>query len=671
MAISDDIKEKIKLLETWDDAYYNQNTSLVSDERYDLVKDYIYRKLPPDSAELKKLLQQVGRKPSSGWEKEAHTIAMGSQNKVSSIPAIKDWWKAVLRDIDEENPTAILQHKLDGFSLELKYQAGKLVAAVTRGDGSIGENITANAIRFRDVPRILPVEVDVVVRGEGYITKEDFGVIQEATGHRYKNARNAASGISRRYDGQSSEFVRVAVYDVNAKVSTEAKKIEVLKKLGFNAVTTYACSSLDSILDKYQEYKNSKRDLLPYDIDGLVLKLDSLSNQELLGEQRNRPNGQVALKFSSDQAITSLNEISAQVGRIGKITPIGVLEPVELMGSTISKATLHNFAWIEANFISLGAEVVVEKKGDIIPQVVDIVTPGKGYSRLELCPACERPLEWDSVNLWCRNKGCKGRETARIGYWMKTLDMKGYSDSFVQKLWETGKVKNVGDLYRLTPDDLANIDGLGVKTAKGFLRALKDTSSMYLEQFIVALGIPTVSTSTAQLLVDGFKTWDRIISLKLEELLAMPGFAKVSAQNTIQGIREVSGMAEELLKVITIKEKKKGTLSGLSFCITGSLSSMSRKEFEAFVVEHGGVFKSSVAAGLSYLVTNTPESGSGKNAKVAKINKSFVSEGLREKEIKIITEKEFLELAGDTPGTVDSKPESKDEGPALEFHPLF
>lgn len=671
MTLSDDIKDKIKLLEQWDDAYYNKDCSLVSDEKYDLVKDYVYRKLPPDSPELKVLLQKVGHKASSGWKKESHTITMGSQNKVSNAEAIQDWWKSVLKEIDEKEPESVLQHKMDGFSLELKYQSGRLVAAVTRGDGSVGENITANAIRFRDVPRILPVNVDVVVRGEGYITKEDYETLQNATGQRYKNPRNAASGISRRYDGQFSEFVRVTAYDVNAKVSTELEKIEVLRKLGFNPVITYSCSGLDAVLEKYQEYKDSARELLSYWIDGLVLKLNALSIQESLGELMNKPNGQVALKFSSDQAITPLIEVSAQVGRTGKVTPLGLLEPVELMGSTVSKATLHNFAWIEANFISPGAEVVIEKKGDIIPQVVDIVTPGKGYSRIQSCPSCEGDLEWDGVNLWCRNEGCKGRETARIGYWMKTLDIKGYSDSFVQKLWDTGKVRNVGDLYRLTPDDLAVIDGLGTKTAKGFLRALKDTSSMYLEQFIVALGIPTVSTSTAQFLVDSFKTWDRIVSLRPEELQTMPGFAKVSAQNTVQGIREILGMAEELLKVITIKEKKKGSLSGLSFCVTGSLSSMSRKEFEAFVVEHGGVFKSSVAAGLDYLVTNTPDSGSGKNAKVAKINSKLAADGSGEKEIKIITEKEFLTLAGDTPIKPEPESSPEDEGPTLEFHPLF
>lgn len=668
MSISTQLKEKIRLLRKWDDSYYNKNVSLVSDEKYDLLKDYIFRSLPPDSNELQDLLQKVGHKPSSGWKKESHLIAMGSQNKVSNIKAINDWWNGVLRDISVKSPKTILQHKLDGFSLEIKYKKGMLVSAVTRGDGFVGENINQNARKFRDLPGKLALDSDVVVRCEAYITKSDFDKIQKLTNNAYKNVRNAASGISRRYDGKYSEYIRIRSFDVNANVESESQKLIILKKLGFKIVTTYVCESIQDVIDIYQEYKDSKRSDLEYEIDGLVLKLDKISHQDQLGDLNNRPNGQVALKFNSDQAITKLNKISLQVGRTGKISPVGILEPVDLMGSTVKKATLHNFAQIEANFLSPGAEVVIEKKGDIIPQIVDIMTPGEGYERPSLCPSCGGTLEWDNVNLWCRNKDCKDRETARIRYWMKILDMKGFSDSFVEKLWNTGKVRNVGDIYRLTPDDLTNIEGLGEKTIKNFFKTLKKTSSMQLEQFIVAMGIPSVSKATAQLLVAEFKTWDQIISVSPGELEKMPGFARVSSENTVLGIREVSGMAEELLKVIEIKEKKKGTLTGCSFCVTGSLESMSRKEFEDFVVDHGGTFKSGVSVGLNYLVTNSPDSGSGKNGKAKKINEKMASDD--EKIIKIITEKEFLDLAGDIPEK-KSNADKELEGPVLEFHPLF
>lgn len=670
MSISKDLKDKIELLRKWDQAYYSNDESLVSDEKYDLLKDYVFRNLPPDSPELKELLKKVGHTPSSGWKKETHDIQMGSQNKVSTVNAIKEWWESTLRKLGVTEAKAVLQHKRDGFSFELKYQQGRLVSGVTRGDGSIGENITQNAVRFRDVPKVLPIAVDVVVRGEGQITKADFETLNAAAGGRYKNARNLASGIARRYSGEDSEYIHVTAYDISGKAKTETQKIEVLKKLGFATVESHPCSDLAEILRIYQDYKDTLRDLLEFEIDGLVLKLDDVELQEQLGILNNRPQGQIALKFSSDQAITTLQRIQEQVGRTGKVTPVGLLEGVELMGSTVTKATLHNFAYIAANFISPGAEVVIEKKGDIIPQVVDIVTAGEGYERPTQCPSCGGKLEWDDVNLWCRNDGCKGRETARIAYWMKTLDMKGFSDSFVEKLWDTGKVRNVGDLYKLTADDLSMIGGLGAKTAKGFLKALKDTSEMYLEQFIVALGIPTVSKGTAALLVEQFRNWDTIIDMTREDLQKMPGFAKVSADNTFRGIREIAGMADELLQVITIKEKKKGTLTGLSFCVTGSLSGLSRKEFETFVVEHGGVFKGSVSAGLDYLVTNTPDSGSGKNGKAIKVNEKLVADGAPEKQIKIITEKEFLELAGDEPMKPKSEEKEQKDGPDLDFEPL-
>lgn len=674
MGISKDLQDKIALLKKWDDSYYNKNESVVPDKKYDIVKDYIVRKLPPGSPELKEILKKVGHTASSGWTKEAHSIAMGSQNKVSNAEAIKNWVKDVAKKATRKIDKYILQHKIDGFSLELKYEKGKLVSGVTRGDGVTGENITNNVMLFREVPKIVQIDKDFVVRAEAYINDDDFDIIQDLTGNGYKNPRNAASGISRRFDGKFSEFIRVFAFDVTANTKSELEKIKILEKLGFTAVPTVACESLEDILEVYDQHKEVIRNSLGYKIDGLVLKIDDIETQEELGTDRNRPNGQVALKFDSDQAITVLDRIELQIGRTGKVTPLGMLEPVDMMGSTITKATLHNFAWIESNFVSPGAEVVIEKKGDIIPQVVEVMMPGDGYERPEECPSCGKPLSWDGVNLWCRNEGCKDRETARIAYWMKTLDMKGFSDSFVEKLWDTGKIRNVGDLYKLTIEDLADIPGLGVKTIKSFLKSLESTSEMYLEKFIVALGIPTVSNSTSQILVKEFGDWGKITDLCTGDLERLPGFAKISSENVINGIQEVSDMADDLLKVIKIKERKSGTLTGKSFCVTGSLSSMSRKEFEAFVEEHGGVPKSGVSAGLSYLVTNSPDSGTGKNAKVARINAKVSDPS---EKIHIITEKEFLDLAGENPSKKDKSEDKTDEkkesddGPVLEFYPLF
>jgi len=401
--------------------------------------------------------------------------------------------------------------------------------------------------------------------------------------------------------------------------------------------------------------------------------LNSIELQERMGTTHSRPDGQIALKFNSDQAVTTLKDIVIRVGRTGKLTPVGILEPVDLMGSTITRASLHNFAYIEANFLSPGAEVVIEKKGDIIPQVVDIMTPGKGYTKPTKCPSCGGPLIWDDVNLWCENDNCRDREVSRILYWVQSIDMKGFSRSFVEKLWDKGKIKKVSDLYTLSPDDLAVIDGLGAKTIKSFFEVLDSTKEMYLEQFITALGIPGASKGTAEDLVKNFKDWESILKVKPDDMLKIPGYAKISSETVCSGIAEIKDMAAELLKVIKIKAKKKGSLTGLSLCVTGSMESMSRKEFENLVVAEGGSFKSSISVGLNYLVTNTPDSGSDKNSKVLYLNKKMDQDGTPGKKIKIITEKEFLKLANIEPKKADSNKSSKADSPdiELEFEPLF
>ena len=675
MAISVSLGEKIKQLETCDIAYHSgKGESELTDDQYDLLKDYVIRELPPNSFELKKFLSKVGNFQSTGWKKEQHEIAMGSQNKVSSVGDIENWYNSVLLKLKlKSSPGFVLQNKIDGFSVEVKYK-GKIKAVVSRGDGQVGENITSNAMKFRKLPHIVKIkDKDVVVRGEGYITKENFNILQKESGSRYKNARNAASGISRRFDGLSNEYIQVFTYDINAKVKTEVEKIELLKKLGFTPVPSYYCKDLKEILEIYQGYKNGTKDSLPYAVDGLVLKLNDIEYQEKLGTDNNRPNGQVALKFSSDQAATSLKEIALQVGRTGVITPIGILEPVDLLGSTITKASLHNFSYVEEMFISPGCIVSIEKCGEIIPQVVEVITPGGGYTRPDKCPSCGGPLDWDDVNLWCHNEGCKSREVSRILYWVQVIGMKGFSKSFVEKLWNTGKVKKVSDLYKLTPDDLACIDGLGVKTIKSFFEILESTKEMYLEKFIIALGIPGASKGTAEDLVKNFKTWDAILNVKPADMMKIPGYAQISSEIVCTGINEIKDMAAELLKVIKIKARKKGTLTGMSFCVTGSLEAMSRKEFEDLVVSEGGSCKSSISVGLNYLVTNTPDSGSGKNSKVIYLNKKADDDGTPEKKIQTITEQQFLKLAQVEPPKADSKKATEDKPPEveLEFEPLF
>jgi DNA ligase (NAD+) len=646
--MADKIKGWLEKLDKYENAYYNK-TPLIEDNIYDAFKDMIFRHLPPNHPRLSK----IGHAVSSPWPKKKHKIAMGSQNKVSSVKEIREWIRKVLNDIGDKEVEFILQHKIDGFSLESCYLKGKIDSAQTRGDGQIGDNIVDNAKLFRQHPNILPIDNEIITRSEGVLFKEDFKFIQEDRKKEgkalYKNARNAASGISRRQDGKYSKFIRAIAYDINAKVSTEEEKIETLKKLGFFTVPSFLFKNEDEIINYYLEVKDKLRQQYSYDIDGLVLKLNSIELQERMGVKNNKPEGQVALKFDSDKVVTTVLKFKLQVGRTGRVTPVVMLEPVDLMGSTIKKASVHNFSLMAEIGIGVGAEVVIEKKGDIIPQVTEVMTEGDVFELPKKCPSCGGPLRNDGVNLWCFNDICRERDINRIVYWIKTVDMKGFSEKFVQKLWDMDKLRHVSDLYTLTEDDFLSMDGIGEKTIKNFFKTIKATSNMYLDRFITALGIPTCSKSTAEILVEKFQTWDKISSIVPSDLEVLPGFAKASSASVYNGISEIKNIADDLLKVIVIKEKKKGILTGKSFCVTGSLSAMGRKEFNELVVEYGGISKNSVSEGLSYLVTNDKNSGSGKNKKAKKYN------------IPIIDEEEFLEMIGGIKEKDIEKEENKDD----------
>ena len=627
--IDKDLQNKIAALKKFDDYYYNKNESLISDQAYDLLKDMVLKSVPPNHP----LFKKVGHKVASPWVKKAHKMPMGSQSKVSDTDSIEKWVKNIqsIYGLDTE---FVIQHKIDGFSLEMVYNDFNLVQAVTRGDGHVGEDITDNAKYFRYLPTKIGTSKGVVVRGEAVLYPQDFEEIQKKEGNRYKNTRNAASGLGRRRDGRNAEYIRVIAFDIDIDVSTETEKIERLHKLGFRPVKTYVCTSLDDILRVYKEYKETKRGELPYGIDGLVLRINDIQKQEELGVTNNRPNGQVALKFDSDQAMTTLTGISNNVGRTGKITPVGFVEPVDLMGSTITKLTLHNYSQIESLMLTEGAEVVIEKKGDIIPQIVEVVLPGKKeVNRPEKCPSCGGRLEDDGINIWCHNDGCKDREASRISYWLESIKVVGFSRKFIDKMWDKGLIRKVSDLYKLKPKDFIGIEGIGDKTVKSFFEALGKTSTMTIESFIKALGVPGISDSTASLLAETFKDWDSLLAAPAERLSALYGIGDISANNIAEGLRDVADVASNLLSVISIEEVETGTaLEGKSFCVSGSLESMGRTEFFNKVKELGGTPKKSVVKTLDYLVTNDKETMTGKVEKASKLG------------ISIISEKEFLDM---------------------------
>lgn len=646
---------KAKLIE-YRDAYYNTTSKtksgwpLISDAEYDKLEAVLTKHLPADDP----WFDLVGHTPSSGWTKEAHEIPMGSQLKINTEEEVVEFCNKV-----PNKEGFVLEHKIDGFSLGPIYDGHKLEKAVTRGNGLIGENITNNAKRFRGLPKRIPTADRVVVRAEGFISKENFDKVQRLTNDQYENARNAASGISRRHDGSHSQYIQILCYDIEGDFKTEMEKLARIKELGFPVVEHYFCKDAKEIIEYYRKYKAGKRDTLGHEIDGFVIKYNDLEIQEKLGIKNKRPLGQVALKFESDQGTTKCNSITLQVGRTGVITPLAMLEPVKLMGSTISKATLHNFAEIRRLGLGVGDEVTIERGGDIIPKVTEVVSSaGKSFVEPTECPSCKGKVVSDGVNIWCRNSPCREKDINRIHYWIKKLEIKDFSTKFLGKLYDQDKIRTIGDLYKLVPDDFGSIDGIGEKTVKSFFKKLEDTSEMYLEDFIVALGIPSCSESSSKMLVSTFGSWNNICVVKPFQIIGIPGYQERSANSICVGISEIKDMAEDLLSVIKIKQKKTGgKLKGLSVCVTGELTSMSRNDFKKMVATELGEFKSSVSEGLSYLITNDPDSGSAKAEKAKKYGTVIISE-----------EDFFNTVLGQTPPTVSKKEGKVDK---IAFNSLF
>lgn len=646
---------KEKLLE-YREAYYNAMTKtrsgwpLISDTEYDKLEAHLVKNLPADDP----WFNLIGHTPSSGWTKEAHEIPMGSQLKINTEEEIVEFCKKA-----STKEGFVLEHKVDGFSLAPIYESHKLEKAVTRGNGLIGENITNNAKRFRGLPKRIPTAKRVIVRAEAFLSKENFEKVQKLTNDGYENARNAASGISRRHDGSHSQYIQILCYDIEGDFKTEMEKLSLLEHYGFPVVEHYFCKNATEIIEYYRKYKAGKRNTLGHEIDGFVIKYNDLEVQEKLGVKNKRPLGQIALKFESDQGITKVNTIALQVGRTGVITPLAMLEPVKLMGSTISKATLHNFAEIKRLGLGEGDEVTIERGGDIIPKVTEVnVSAGKAFVEPTRCPSCKGPVTNDGVNVWCRNSPCREKDINRIHYWIKKLEIKDFSTKFLGKLYDQDKIRTIGDLYKLVPDDFESIDGIGEKTVKAFFKKLEESSEMYLEDFIVALGIPTCSESSSKMLVANFGSWENIVKIKPKDIIGIPGYQERSANSICEGIAEIKDMAEDLLSVVRIKKKKVGgKLKDKSVCVTGELVSMSRNDFKKLVSTELGEFKSSVSEGLTYLVTNDSDSGSAKAEKAKKYGTTIISE-----------EDFFKTVLGHTPPKADKK---VDKGDKLAFNTLF
>ena len=628
------------MMEAADEARVKELEGLIKQARHDYyngtakVKDEVFDAWIDELSELSAsnpVVTAIGAKPVSEWQKVAHEIPMGSLDKVNTLDELTTWVLSFSPKASFEG--LIVTEKLDGISIHVRYLKGVFSQAITRGDGVTGEDISNNVCKMNGIPARLPEKFTGSLRGEVILTKENHTRYFPD----YANTRNAASGIAKRYDGKGCEHLDILFYQVaeGLEFETEAQQFEWLGAQGLKTPNWYVTAMAPSIKtpqDLWVEYQQTKRAELAYDIDGLVVRINNLVKQISLGEKDGRPLGAVAFKFGSITRETQFIDIHLSMnGASGVVSPVAMLEPVRLLGTEITRASLYNFKYIRELGLTPGCRVLVARANDVIPRVVSVTVPSsKPLVIPTQCPSCSGALTWEGEYLVCPNSaGCPAQGVGRIKRYVKELEILEWGETLIEKLIDSGLVKGVPDLYRLKQDDVAGIDRMGEKSAENVLKTLWARNPIPLDKILGSLSIPLCGSTTITAVMDaGLDTWDKIRAASRADFERVPSLGPVKGANLHTWMTTIGHkLVPELFEVgVKVKDRQKGVLTGMSFCFTGK-SERKRSELEGLVAEHGGTVKSSVTKGLTYLVLADPKSASTKASAARKNGTTCISEG--------------------------------------------
>lgn len=615
-------------------ASYYAGKPEISDAAFDALEDEL-RALAPAHP----VLARVGSAELvTEWEKARHEIPMGSLNKVTNEEELRAWLARCDELLAKEGRPSIagdlfVAEKLDGISIEVVYRHGKLADAITRGDGFVGERITPNVARMKGVPARIPDGRSMSVRGEIILRLSDKKAHFPAE---YTSPRNTAAGTAKRFDGQGAEHLTVLFYDVADHVDqpSEQEKFKWLRSLGFATPRTMH-GTIDDVLALYGRYEKELRGSLDYEIDGLVVYASSLAAQTVLGDVNRRPRGAVAFKFSSPAKVTRVVEIRWDTGPSGRVTPVAIVEPVELASATVQRASLHNAGLVRALGIGVGDEVLVSRRNDVIPYVEEVIeSAGHPAQAPETCGTCGAKLSLEGEYLVCRNVECTAIVEGRIHSWIDAIGALEWGDKLITQLVAAKKVKEPRDLYVLTWEDIAALERRGEKSAKKCIEQIRSRLPLSLPIFLAGLGIEGFATQTARLLVSaGRDTIDKVLAATAEELAGIPGLGPIKAGAIVRGLASRRDEIQRLREagVEPVPPEDEGPLAGLTFCFTGS-ATRPRGELVQEVESRGGRVLGSVTKELRYLVIADVASTSTKAEKARKLG------------IKLITEEQLFEL---------------------------
>ena len=659
----EELREKLRYHEY---RYYVLDDPEISDAAYDRMMNRLkeLETAHPELVTPDSLTVRVGGAPREGFSTVRHARPMLSLDNAFSFDALREWDRRVREGSGQEKIEYIAEHKFDGLSISLQFEDGVLARGVTRGDGATGEDVTPNVKTIRSIPlradtavlKKVKLPADFEVRGEVMMTKKAFEALnreQERIGGKiFVNARNSAAGAVRVLDPSITAarrldfFAYYLLVDGRVRFAKHSESLQALKQLRFRASDDWKlCAGIEAVI-AYCEDWDAKREKLAYEIDGVVIKVNSVAIQNELGYTAKAPRWATAFKYPARQETTVVNDIIVQVGRTGTLTPVAVLEPVQVGGVTVSRSTLHNMDEIERLGLQIGDTVLIERAGEVIPHVLKVVKEGKNRKPFRMprhCPECGSTIHHveGEVAYRCVNAACPAKRKESILHFAgrHAMNIDGLGDKIVDQLVDKGLVKDVADLYALKESEVAGLERMAEKSAQNLLEEIEASKKNSLARLIYALGIQFVGERTAQLLAEHFSSLEELAAGKEEELEEVPEVGPKVAASIVEFFSEPANcqLIKKLRKagVHPTAEKrvvKSQKLAGKSFVFTGSLANRSREEAGELVIQHGGKVSSSVSKKTSYVVVGTDPGSKYEKAK--------------ELGVTILTEAEFEKLLG-------------------------
>lgn len=637
----------------YSELYYEKDDPAISDYEFDKlmhqlidIEEEYPQLLTPDSP-----THRVGGRASNSFEQVEHVVQMGSLQDVFSDEEVVDFDRRVREVVSD--PIYVVEPKIDGLSVSLEYRDGVLVRGSTRGDGFVGEDVTENIRTIRSVPLRLKRDIPFVeVRGEVYMPVASFEKVvaqQELKEEKpFKNPRNAAAGSLRQKNPKITAQRGLDIFVFNlqqiegVQVNGHKESLDLLKELGFQVSPSYL--AVDTIEKAIEEIRaiGQRRGEYSFDIDGAVVKVDSLAQREMLGATAKFPKWAVAFKYPPEEKITTLLDVEVKVGRTGALTPTAVFEPIQLAGTTVSRAVLHNQDFIDEKQIAVGDKIIVRKAGDIIPEVVAVAEHcgNPTYQLPEYCPSCHTKVvrEEGEAAVYCPNIECPAQLMRNLIHFASrnAMDIDGMGPAVLEGLVNAGWVHSPADLYDLTEEQIASLERMGKKSASNLINALEKSKQNDLSKVIFALGIPEVGEKTAAELASAFGSMEKLSWATLEQLTALDGFGEVVAQNIVSFFLEernrvqIERLAKAGVNMESTKVKAGDTFEGKTFVLTGTLPTLKRNEAKELIESLGGKVSSSVSKKTDYVVAGE-EAGS----KLTKANELGIT---------ILTEEQLLQM---------------------------